>query len=77
MYLIILLCFEPLCFNVDVFSAAEFSADTFIADCRRRVPLDAVLRDLAAYARVLDSTLVDLINKDYKDFVALSSNLAG
>jgi hypothetical protein len=69
--------YEPLCFNSDVLQSESFSVEAFLSDCRRRVPLDAVLRDLQQYARSLDATLVELINKDYKDFVALSANLVG
>lgn len=69
--------YEPLCFNSEVLQSESFSVEAFLSDCRRRVPLDAVLRDLEQYARSLDATLVELINKDYKDFVALSANLVG
>ena len=70
--------YEPVCFSSDALLRDEFNVDAFIGDCRRRVPsLDGVLRDLEQYGRALDVNLVDLINKDYKDFVALSANLHG
>ena len=51
--------------------------DGFIADCRKRVPLESVRTDLREYSSSLENELVELINKDYTDFVNLSSNLAG
>lgn len=51
--------------------------DSFIADCRKRVPLESVRNDLRDYFSSLETELVELINKDYTDFVNLSSNLAG
>jgi hypothetical protein len=70
--------YEPVCFSSEALLRDEFNVDAFIGDCRRRVPsLDGVLRDLEQYGRALDVNLVDLINKDYKDFVALSANLHG
>lgn len=33
--------------------------------------------DLGLYLKVLRSAMIDLINKDYADFVNLSSNLIG
>ena len=67
----------PLCFNKEAFVKDDFSVDTFIADCRRRVPLESVLVDLRHYASSLENDLVELINKDYADFVNLSANLSG
>lgn len=39
--------------------------------------MESVLADLQEYTRTLDSELLELINKDYADFVNLSSNLVG
>lgn len=69
--------YQPLCFHKEVFNSPSFSVDGFIADCRKRVPLESVRNDLRAYGTSLENELVELINKDYTDFVNLSSNLAG
>lgn len=69
--------YQPLCFSKDVFAKENFNVDAFIADCRKRVPLESVLHDLKEYANSLDNELIELINKDYTDFVNLSSNLVG
>lgn len=54
---------EPLSFSKEVFSNESFNVDAFIGDCRRRVPLEAVLRDLRQHAKSLDRDLVDLVKK--------------
>ena len=41
------------------------------------MPLESVLRDLRQFATLLDQQLLELVNKDYKDFVNLSANLVG
>lgn len=69
--------YQPLCFHKDVFGSAHFNVESFIADCRKRVPLESVRTDLVAYMQALEGELVELINKDYTDFVSLSANLAG
>uniref|UniRef100_H2YCH6 Conserved oligomeric Golgi complex subunit 2 n=1 Tax=Ciona savignyi TaxID=51511 RepID=H2YCH6_CIOSA len=55
----------------------EFSVDHFVADCRRRVQLETLRQDLEIYFKVLKNAMIELINKDYADFVNLSSNLVG
>lgn len=70
--------FKPLCFSKDVFNEDEFSVDQFLSDFRRRsLPLESVLSDLKKYGTSLETQLLELINKDYADFVNLSSNLKG
>ena len=69
--------YQPTCFAKEVFQSENFKVDSFINDCKRRVTLDTVLVDLKEYASYLDTELVELINKDYTDFVSLSSNLVG
>ena len=39
--------------------------------------MESVRTDLREYSTSLENELVELINKDYTDFVNLSSNLAG
>lgn len=49
--------------------------DDFVNQCRKRVTIECLRDDLDAYYRTLKSSMVELINKDYADFVNLSSNL--
>lgn len=46
-----------------------------MADCRKRVQLEEMREDLEQYYRLLKTAMVELINKDYADFVNLSTNL--
>ena len=46
-------------------------------ECRRRVQLETLRDDLALYLKILQSAMIELINKDYADFVNLSTNLVG
>ena len=49
--------------------------DEFVLECRRRVQLEDLRDDLSVYLKILRSSMIELINKDYADFVNLSSNL--
>ena len=49
--------------------------DEFVSRCRKRVTIECLREDLDSYFRTLKSAMVELINKDYADFVNLSSNL--
>eukprot|EP01112_Ceratiomyxa_fruticulosa_P002619 TRINITY_DN1276_c0_g1_i1.p1 TRINITY_DN1276_c0_g1~~TRINITY_DN1276_c0_g1_i1.p1 ORF type:complete len:760 (-),score=116.74 TRINITY_DN1276_c0_g1_i1:30-2309(-) len=69
--------YQPSCFAKEVFGNSSFSIDSFISDCRKRVPLESVRSDLSEFSTSLENELVELINKDYTDFVNLSSNLVG
>lgn len=53
----------------------DFDVDKFVADCRKRVQLEEMRQDLEHYYRLLKTAMVELINKDYADFVNLSTNL--
>lgn len=64
--------FEPSEFLTDA-----FSVDEFIQNKRTRVPLDVLRDDLGSHLRFLRSSLIELINQDYGQFVNLSSNLVG
>ncbi|KTG40548.1 hypothetical protein cypCar_00002785 [Cyprinus carpio] len=55
----------------------DFDVDKFVADCRKRVQLEEMREDLEQYYRLLKTAMVELINKDYADFVNLSTNLVG
>lgn len=65
-------CFEP-----QVFLAEDFSVDEFIQNKRTRVPLDVLRDSLGSHLKFLRSSLIELINQDYGQFVNLSSNLVG
>ncbi|XP_045170121.2 conserved oligomeric Golgi complex subunit 2-like [Mercenaria mercenaria] len=66
-----------LCFDKDEFMKDDFNVDHFVLECRRRVQLEDFRDDLSIYLKILRSAMIELINKDYADFVNLSSNLVG
>lgn len=53
----------------------DFDVDHVVSDCRKRVQLEALRDDLELYYKLLKTAMVELINKDYADFVNLSTNL--
>ena len=53
----------------------DFNVDHFVVECRRRVPLETLRDDLNIYLKILQTAMIELINKDYADFVNLSTNL--
>jgi len=55
----------------------SFSVDQFLQNHRKKANLETLRDDLGVYLKVLRSAMIDLINKDYADFVNLSSNLIG
>ncbi|XP_065778417.1 conserved oligomeric Golgi complex subunit 2 isoform X3 [Muntiacus reevesi] len=66
---------DTLCFDKDEFMKEDFDVDHFVSDCRKRVQLEALRDDLELYYKLLKTAMVELINKDYADFVNLSTNL--
>lgn len=64
-----ILLFFPCLFQPD------FDVDRFVSDCRKRVQLEELREDLELYYKLLKTAMVELINKDYADFVNLSTNL--
>uniref|UniRef100_A0A674CXQ9 Conserved oligomeric Golgi complex subunit 2 n=1 Tax=Salmo trutta TaxID=8032 RepID=A0A674CXQ9_SALTR len=68
---------DSLCFDKDVFMKDDFDVDQFVADCRKHVQLEEMREDLEMYSKQLKTAMVELINKDYADFVNLSTNLVG
>ena len=56
-------------------SQDDFDVDQFVADCRKQVQLEEMREDLEMYYKLLKTAMVELINKDYADFVNLSTNL--
>lgn len=79
--------FQPRYFKREIFlgnttdksssSSSAFDVNLFIADCKQRAPIESVLSDLKDFTVTLESELLEIINKDYTDFVNLSSNLVG
>ncbi len=65
------------CFAPSAFSSALFDVDAFIAAQRSAVSLERLHADLRAYQAQLKNELVELINRDYADFINLSTNLGG
>uniref|UniRef100_H2TPH6 Conserved oligomeric Golgi complex subunit 2 n=1 Tax=Takifugu rubripes TaxID=31033 RepID=H2TPH6_TAKRU len=68
---------ESLCFDKDIFIRDDFDVDQFVAECRKQVQLEEMREDLELYYKLLKTAMVELINKDYADFVNLSTNLVG
>lgn len=65
----------PLCFNRNEFTKVGFSVERFLAQTRAHVALDQIKEDLHLYLKIIQNAMIELINKDYADFVNLSSNL--
>ncbi|XP_012267688.2 conserved oligomeric Golgi complex subunit 2 [Athalia rosae] len=68
---------KDLSFNENDFNDSNFSVDLFLQDHRKKASLETMRDDLGVYLKVLRSAMIELINKDYADFVNLSSNLIG
>uniref|UniRef100_A0A8C6Q8K2 Conserved oligomeric Golgi complex subunit 2 n=1 Tax=Nothobranchius furzeri TaxID=105023 RepID=A0A8C6Q8K2_NOTFU len=68
---------DSLCFDKDVFMKVNFDVDQFVTECRKQVQLEEMREDLELYYKLLKTAMVELINKDYADFVNLSTNLVG
>ncbi|XP_061783440.2 conserved oligomeric Golgi complex subunit 2 [Nerophis lumbriciformis] len=68
---------DSLCFDKDVFMKDDFDVDQFVSECRKQVQLEEMREDLEFYYKLLKTAMVELINKDYADFVNLSTNLVG
>ncbi|KAI7904429.1 oligomeric golgi complex component, COG2-domain-containing protein [Cokeromyces recurvatus] len=58
------------------FTAKEFDPDVFLTS-RRHLGLERMKTELNAHLRRLKAELVELINRDYQDFINLSTNLKG
>ena len=66
---------SDLCFNANVFISETYSVDEFVSECRRQVTVEHLHEDLRSYYQTLKTAMIELINKDYSDFLDLSSNL--
>ncbi|KAG8123601.1 hypothetical protein E2320_019026 [Naja naja] len=67
---------DNLCFDKDEFMKPDFDVDHFVSECRKRVQLEELRDDLELYYKLLKTAMIELINKDYADFVNLSTNLS-
>lgn len=65
------------CFSEEDFIQKVFDVDTFLQEHKKNVSLEKMRDDLGIYLKILRSAMIELINKDYADFVNLSSNLIG
>ncbi len=65
------------CFDRDELSMADFNVDAFVVKYKREVGLEKLRDDLDLFLRVLKSSMVELINRDFADFLNLSTNLVG
>ncbi|XP_055851549.1 conserved oligomeric Golgi complex subunit 2 [Episyrphus balteatus] len=66
-----------LCFDKNEFMKTNFSVDEFLHRNRNAPSLELLRDNLGVYLKVLRSSMIDLINEDYADFVSLSANLVG
>ena len=62
-------------FQVSEFEKDSFSARDFIMEKRKKVELAQLQQALTLYSKEIHSTLVELINAKYSDFVSLSSQM--
>uniref|UniRef100_A0A7R9U9Z0 Conserved oligomeric Golgi complex subunit 2 n=1 Tax=Pinguiococcus pyrenoidosus TaxID=172671 RepID=A0A7R9U9Z0_9STRA len=68
---------EEICFDRDEFGKPDFSAGDFVRKWQASVTLDILQDSLRAYMKELKDRLYELINRDYADFVKISSKLSG
>ncbi|KAL8042588.1 hypothetical protein ABFX02_09G062600 [Erythranthe guttata] len=66
---------HPLWLNPSKFTDAEFDPESYISDLRTFVPFDTLRSELRSHLGALKHELVELINRDYVDFVSLSTKL--
>ncbi|XP_076065748.1 conserved oligomeric Golgi complex subunit 2 [Oratosquilla oratoria] len=70
---------SSLCFDKEEFMKNGFSVDTFVGihQAAGSGGLETLRDDLGVYLKILRSAMIELINRDYADFVNLSTNLTG
>ncbi|KAE8654776.1 elongation factor 1-delta 1-like isoform X1 [Hibiscus syriacus] len=66
---------HPMWFKPSLFLSPDFDSESYIADLRTFVPFDTLRSELQAHLSSLNHELIDLINRDYADFVNLSTKL--
>ncbi|CAH2066420.1 unnamed protein product [Thlaspi arvense] len=66
---------HPLWFKPSFFPSPGFDSESFISELRTFVAFDTLRYELRSHLASLNRELVDLINRDYADFVNLSAKL--
>lgn len=66
---------HPLWLNPSKFSDPDFDPESYISDLRTFVPFETLRSELRSHLSSLKHDLVELINRDYADFVSLSTKL--
>ncbi|EXC04126.1 Conserved oligomeric Golgi complex subunit 2 [Morus notabilis] len=66
---------HPLWFKPELFLSPNFDSESYISELRTFVPFDTLRSELQSYLSSLNHELIDLINRDYADFVNLSTKL--
>uniref|UniRef100_A0A804HYE1 Conserved oligomeric Golgi complex subunit 2 n=1 Tax=Musa acuminata subsp. malaccensis TaxID=214687 RepID=A0A804HYE1_MUSAM len=66
---------KPPWFKSSSFLRPDFVPEFYVADLRSFVPLESLAAELRSHLADLKAELVDLINRDYADFVGLSTRL--
>ncbi|GAU44978.1 hypothetical protein TSUD_184790 [Trifolium subterraneum] len=66
---------HPLWFKPASFLSPDFDSESYISELRTFVPFDTLRSELNNYLSSLNHELIDLINRDYTDFVNLSTKL--
>ncbi|XP_050224191.1 conserved oligomeric Golgi complex subunit 2 [Mercurialis annua] len=66
---------HPLWFKPNLFLSPDFDSESYISELRTFVPFDTLRSELQSYLSSLNHELIDLINRDYADFVNLSTKL--
>ncbi|XP_075661883.1 conserved oligomeric Golgi complex subunit 2 [Castanea sativa] len=66
---------HPLWFKPSLFLSANFDSESYISELRTFVPFDTLRSELESHRAALNHELIDLINRDYADFVNLSTKL--
>ncbi|KAK6523877.1 hypothetical protein TWF281_001843 [Arthrobotrys megalospora] len=59
------------------FTTTDFSASSYLASLHRHQTLEDLRTELRTRSRDLERELVELVNRDYADFVGLGSSLRG
>lgn len=66
---------HPLWFKPSLFLSPNFDSESYISELRTFVPFDTLRSELESHRAALNHELIDLINRDYADFVNLSTKL--
>ncbi|KAL1211677.1 Conserved oligomeric Golgi complex subunit 2 [Cardamine amara subsp. amara] len=66
---------HPLWLKPSFFLSSGFDSESYVSDLRTFVPLETLQSELRSHLESLNRELVDLINRDYADFVNLSTKL--